>query len=100
MAENQAPAYAGMPKEQLHDEIKSAPDLGTLDAIAEQITAVGFSREGLTYALILERRGVLGAELTEEEEQLVNLAKVRTRRARGLPAAEVSGGETVPPSEE
>lgn len=85
MAKNESPAYAGMTKEQLIAEVESAGSAKQLDTIWKELEAVGYSRDGLLFGSILERKAALGVELSEEEQAQVKLAMLRRKSAEALP---------------
>lgn len=81
--------YAGLTtKEAKYEAVEEAKSLDALDAMWAAWEAQGWSRDGLLYAAILQRRAALGAELSEEEEAQVKLADARWKRAKNLPTIE------------
>lgn len=87
-------SYAGLTKDQQLEAIANAESEEELDAIWEQLEVVGMSREGLTFAAVLERKHALGVELSDEETVAVELAAMRREHGKTLPPIEGTfGGE-------
>lgn len=85
----QAPAYAGLNKQQVHEAIAKAKDVATLDAIWAALEPAGYSPEGLTYGLVLERKEALGVKLTEDER--IDMLVSRRLRERGEKMPPIKG---------
>lgn len=89
MATKDAPAYAGMNKPQVHAAIAEAKDVATLGAIWSELEGVGYSREGMTYGLMLERKHALGVALTEDER--IDMLVMQRLRERGKKLPPIKG---------
>lgn len=72
-------------KEEQYTAIAAAPSVDELDAMWAAWERIGFSREGLLYAAILERKQELGAVLEQDQVAAIVLANQRRKAGAALP---------------
>lgn len=76
--------FALLSKEDLRAAIQGA-DAKTVQEIATEIEAYGYSREGQMYSAVLERRQQLGETLSDEDAALLESIQKKVAKGAALP---------------
>lgn len=74
-------------KEAKQEAIEAASTVEELEEMWECWEECGWSKEGLMYARVLERKGEID-KLTKKEEEVIKRAAAKRRHGEGLPAVE------------